>query len=234
MHNKYVHHLQGSAGETWTQAVDRFASFCLNLHEFVEHGETYEVFFDEYFQDGTLFEWLEPVADADLSNAETTHALALPPNLKELYRKRFAIYDVHVRHGRWGDRRVLDIYGSSTLTSYTCLHAFCPAIAWNFGPYFANAELTAEQIAHLDATYFCFGRWSNDDHEGTYLLVDRHGNFGRYHFHTEDYVASLKRLEPLLDGNRLTMSLDEVLVWSIDKSMEHLLYRNDVPSAPGA
>lgn len=233
VHNQYVEYLRGSAGETWPQAMDRFASFCLNLHEFVEDGKTYEVFFDEYFQDGTLLEWFEPVTDLDLQSAETKHAFVMPLELKALYKKRFAIYDVTIDGGRRGDRRVLEIYGQSSSTSYACLHAFGPAIAWNFGEYFARQELTAEQVAHLDANYFCFGRWSDDDHEGTYLLVDRHGNFGRYDFHTEDYPGSVQRLGPLLSGSRLTMTLDEVLVWGIDSAMDYLLYRNDVPNPHG-
>jgi hypothetical protein len=229
-HNKYVEYLRGGPNETWPQAVDRFASFSSSLHEFVADGETHEAFFDEYFQDGTLFEQFEPVTDVDLQGAEAKHAFVMPAELKELYRRRFAIYDVTIERGRWGGRRVLEIYGPSPSTSYACLHAFCPAIAWNFGGYFARQELTDAQVAHLDANYFCFGRWSDDDHEGTYLLVDRHGNFGRYDFHTEDYPRSVQRLEPLLNGSPLTMTLDEVLVWGIDSAMDYLLYRNDVPS----
>jgi len=233
MHNKYVDYLRGNAGETWRQAIDRFASFCLNLHEFVEHEETYEVLFDQYFQDGTLFEWLEPVADLDLQNAEAHYSFVIPKELKELFKRRFAIFDVTIERGRYGGRRVLEIYGPSSVASYSCLHAFCSAIAWNFGDYFAKGELSAEEIAHLDANYLCFGRYSGDDHAGTYLLLDRHGNFGRYEFHTEDYPGSVRRLEPLLNGNRLTMTLDEVLVWGINNSIEYLLYRNEVPFPHG-
>lgn len=231
--NSYGNYLRGDTEETWPQALERFTSFCLSLHAFYEDGETYEVYFDEYFRDGTLFEWLEPVPDSDLLNAETQHGLAMPDELKALYAKRFAIYDVLAERGRWGDRRVLEIYGRSPSTSYLCLHAFCAAIAWNFGEYFAKEELSQEQIAHLNANYFCFGRWSDDDHSGTYLLVDRHGNFGRFNFHTEDYPGNLRRLEPLLHGQPLDMRLDALLAWAINNSMEHLLHRNQLPSPHG-
>lgn len=232
--NSYGEHLRGGADETWPDALNRFESFCLSLHAFYdEEGETYELYFDEYFQDGTLFEWSGAVSDEDLLSAETQHAFAMPEELKALFRKRFAIYDVIADRGRWGDRRILEIYGRSTSTSYPCLHAFCPAIAWNFGEYFAREELTEEQIAHLSANYFCFGRWSDDDHYCTYLLVDRHGNYGRFRFHTEDYPGTLQRLEPLLNGQPFDMTLDALMVWAINNSMEYLLERNDLPSPHG-
>lgn len=229
MPNTYLDHLQGPAGETWQQALDRFASFCLSLHAFTEHGETYEVLFDEFYRDGTLFEWSDPVTEADLRNAETRNGVVIPPTLKALYQKRFIIYDVHTEFGRWGERRVLEVYAPSSSTSYTCLHALCRALAWNFGKYFAKEALSAEQIAHLDATYFCFGRWSDDDHKGRYLLVDRQGGFGRYDFHCEDQPGSLQGLEPLLRGSPLTMTLDDVMAEAIDNAMAYLLRRNDVP-----
>lgn len=231
--NTYGNHLRGAPQETWPQALERFASFCLSLPAFYADGETYALYFDEYWRDGTLFEWLEPVAETDLHSAETQHGLAMPAALKALYAKRFAIYDVLADRGRWGERRILEIYGRSTSTSYPCLHAFCPAIAWNFGDYFSREELSEAQIAHLNAQYFCFGRWSDDDHSGTYLLVDRHGNFGRFDFHTEDYPGTLRRLEPLLNGQRLDMTLDTLLVWAINNSMEYLLSRNGLPSPHG-
>lgn len=93
--------------------------------------------------------------------------------------------------------------------------------------------MTEEQIAHLSANYFCFGRWSDDDHYCTYLLVDRHGNYGRFRFHTEDYPGTLQRLEPLLNGQPLDMTLDALMVWAINNSMEYLLERNDLPSPYG-
>lgn len=231
--NTYGTYLRGAPEETWAQALERFSAFCLSLPAYYENGETYEVYFDEYWRDGTLFEWLEPVADADLLSAETQHGFAMPDALKALYRQRFAIYDVLAERGRWGERRVLEIYGRSSSTAYPCLHAFCPALAWNFGDYFAREELSAEQIAHLNARYFCFGRWSDDDHSGTYLLADRHGHFGRFDFHTEDYPGNVRRLEPLLHGHPLPLTLDTLLVWAINQSMEHLLHRNGLPSPHG-
>ncbi|WKB52976.1 hypothetical protein [Eleftheria terrae] len=227
MPNEYLQHLQGPAGETWQQAVDRFAAFCLSLHEFVEDGEAYEVLFDEYYRDGSLFEWQEPVSEPDLLAMEAKLGWTLPDALKGVFRKRFAIYDVSTRFGRWGDRRVLEFNRSSEYGD--CLHPLSKAIAWNFGPYFTDEELSPQQVAHLDANYFGFGRWSDDDHRSTYLLVDRQGGFGRYDFHTEDYVGSVERLGPLLEGRPLTLGLDELLTSAITDAMVHLLKRNDVP-----
>ncbi|MEK1942038.1 MAG: hypothetical protein AAAB16_16840, partial [Pseudomonas sp.] len=109
--NRYGDYLRGDTQETWPQALDRFTSFCLSLHAFYQDGEAYKIYFDQYVRDGTLFEWLEPVADSDLLNAETQNGFAMPDQLKALYAKRFAIYDVLAERGRWGDRRVLEIYG---------------------------------------------------------------------------------------------------------------------------
>ncbi|WP_167368472.1 hypothetical protein [Metapseudomonas otitidis] len=43
----------------------------------------------------------------------------------------------------------------------------------------------------------------------------------------------MQRLEPLLKGQPLDMTLDALLVWAINNSMEYLLERNDLPSPYG-
>jgi len=231
MSNAYLRYLHGAHGETWAHALERFASFCTNLREFTIDGDTYEAFFDEYYHEGALFERLGAVEDSALEEAEARFHFTMSSEFKKLFRNRFAIYDVSIEFGRWGERRLLEINGVYKLT--TCLHPFCDAIAWNFGSYFADSELTEHQIKQLNETYFGFGRYSNDDHHSIHLLVDRHGGFGCYEFHTEDYPGSLQRLAPLLSGERLTMSLDEVLIWAIDESMKSLLERNEIPDNEG-
>jgi hypothetical protein len=231
MKNQYLNYLRGDTKETRHQALERFELFCLSLHEYVVDGETYEAYFDEYFRDGTLIERSVPQELLDLSGAESRLNFVVPDELRDLFKNRFAIYDTTIDRGRYGNRRVMEIYGPSSVEQYSHLHAFCSCIAWNFGEYFCREQLSPEQMLHLNSRYFCFGRWSNDDHESTYLLVDRDGGFGSFHFHTEDYPGSLTRLEPLLEGAPLTMHLDELIVKHIDMSIEHLLNRNDIPSS---
>jgi len=228
MVNDYLLYLKGPNSETWQQALERLALFCRNLHAFEVEGEIYEAFFDEYYEDGTLFEKHEPVPDSDLVEAESKLNFSMPVELRELFKSRFVIYDVSIELGRWGERQILGI-NKKWWENTSCLQPLCEAIAWIFGPYFAESELTEMEVKHLNETYFAFGNWSDDDHSSTYLLVDRHGGFGHFDFHTEDYPGNLERLTPLLNGKKLSKTLDEVLVWVIDRAMNYLLYRNEIP-----
>jgi hypothetical protein len=232
MTNAYLSHLTGPSGETWQQAMDRFAALCLSLHAYEEDGEIQEVFFDEFFRDGTLFEWLDPVSDEVLNHTEKTLKRSIPPSLKTLFKKRFVIFNVYVRFGRYGERRVLEIYGPSKMTSHSCLHPLCSGIAWNFGPHFAQSNLTDEQQDRLNEQYACFGRWSDNDAVCTYLLVDQQGRFGRLLFDSNDDAGNMNRLQPLLAGQTPPLTLDELMVDVINRSMVYLLQRNDIPLAP--
>ncbi|CAG7856422.1 hypothetical protein MCAMS1_00893 [biofilm metagenome] len=228
MSNNFLQYLSGSSGETWQQALGRFALFCKNLHEIEVDGKVYEAFLDEYYEDGTLFEKLDATQDSDLAAAEASFNFSMPDELKKLFQDRFAIYDTSIKFGRWGERTLL-IINKAWWENTFCLRPFCEAIAWNFGPYFADSELSGSQIRLLNQGYFCFGDWSDDDHSRSYLLVDRHGQYGHYDFHTEDYPGSLERPTPLLNGNKFNKTLDQVLVWAIDKSISYLLDRNEIP-----
>lgn len=232
MPKPYLRYLQGHPGETWQQALDRLAKLCANLHEFVDAGEVYEVFFDDYYRDGALLEWHKPVPEPALERVQVKHGLTMPLELKELFRHSFAIYRIDADLGRQGDRRLLDINAASGASE--CLHPFCQAIEWHFGRWFVEEELSPEQVRQLDSRYFGFGRWTNDDRQSSYLLLDRHGGFGIYEFNTGDYPANMQRLGSLLAGERLRMSLDDVLVWAINQSIMDLLTRNDVPTTAQA
>lgn len=227
MSNDYLYYLQGPNGETWQQALERFALFCKHLHAFHADGEVYEAFFDEYYEDGTLFEKQEAIQDSVLAETEARFDFSIPAELRTLFQNRFVIYNTVIDFGRWGEREVLEI--NKAWESTSCLRPLCEAIAWNFGPYFSDSELTSQQAQYLNDNYFGFGRWSDDDHSSTYLLVDRHGQFGHYEFHTENSPLNLERLTPLLNGNKLGKTLDQLLVWTINESMKYLLSRNEIP-----
>jgi hypothetical protein len=229
--NKYLDYLRGPVGETWRQALERFALFCKNLRDFEDEGETHKAGFDKYYKDGTLFEKPEGALDSDLAEAGKKFGLTISGELADLLKNPFNIYDVSIEYGRFGERRVLAINRVFVLSGqiFSCIFPFCKAIDWNFGSRFADSELNEQQRKHLNDNYSGFGCWQVDDGAITYLLADRNGKYGYFKYEDGDFPENLKNLEPLLKSAALNMTLDELMVLMIDQSMRHLLDRNEIP-----
>lgn len=218
----YLQYVTGGPGETWPMALQRLQTLLLSLSDPALVA---------YAKDGTIFEQPGGVDASHLSSAEEKFGLTLPEDLKTLLIRRFAIYLVGGDVGRWGERRILDINEPDEYFAggVEILLPLPQAIEEHFGSHFCEKSLSAEQFAELTRRYYCFGHSASSDQDSTYLLFDRDGGYGSVDYIDEDWPTTRQQFAPLLAGEKLTQSLDELMVSQINIAIARLLEYNDLP-----
>jgi hypothetical protein len=229
--NDFHQHLIGPPNETWQQALERFKQ--LSHMDIVQHWDdgkgnkgTEHVNLSRFYDDGTLFEIASKEPIENIQTYETAYGVTVPPELVALMCDygAFAIYMVSLRfEKRWGERQFLAIYDSKDTARFPNIKPLCNALNFNGYYSFVDDELTKEQVEHLNNNYFCFGCIGLDDGDFQYLYFDRNHHFGSFKFISEDYVANMERLTPLLSGNAQAQTLDRLMSLSIDKTISLVL-----------
>ncbi len=227
--NMFKNDLRTRPGETWQEALERFHRLCHQDLVYEDDSGRIVVNLAEVYDDKTLYEVYPAMSAQELSGYEKKYAVVTPEPLRDLLLEhgRFGIYMVF-REVRWGDREFLDFYGSKDTGPYPNIMPLMKAVAFNYGNYFENEALSAEQVALLNLNYFCFAFLSNQDQARTYLMFDRSGRFGVFHFDSEGYPENVRAIEKLLQDGLSQNDFDEFMTHQIDRAIRYVMEYNEV------
>ncbi|NHZ92732.1 hypothetical protein F2P45_27545 [Massilia sp. CCM 8733] len=209
--------MKGKAGDTWKDAIKRFAKVVKLLK------------FDDYQASFNELATAPPETEAALRQLELTLACTIPAALRQLYLEHGAL---EMREdGMWG---TLAVYGSEHASCMPPLSGLMDGIdsLWGGRPEFDDS-FSAEELDYLNAQYVVFGHIHHDDNSYTHLYFSKAGGCGAVYYHQDLWDDASPSFEALLtpphaDGERFEIlfsrAVDDVIgsmvSWKEDKDNE--------------